>query len=210
MAVSFAAQVLRGKTLGRVIFNAEVSRRCADLSGRVLDLAGGGSYEALLPNGIEILVTNLDPALGPVVDFDEPLPYDDGSFEHVLLFQALYIAANPIATLQEIRRVLRPGGTAFIASPFLQNEMREPHDYARYTSEGLERLFMSSGFERFGIEPYGERFSVALNLLHPFFLFGIVRLPWYALARALDRLVPTKLRRKHPAPLGWFCTLYKP
>jgi SAM-dependent methyltransferase len=208
MAVSFASQVVQGKTLGRALFNMLVERHTQKLTGRVLDLAGGGSYEALLPRGIELVRTNLDPQKGALVDFNRPLPYADASFDHVLLFNALYIAEDPPALMREVRRVLASGGSALVSSPYLQNEMREPHDYTRLTSEGLDRLFKQAGFARAVIEPFGERFSVAANLLHPFWLVWPVRLAVYSLARVLDRVVPAKIRILHPAPLGYFCVLY--
>lgn len=207
--MTFAGQILRGKTLGRVLFNAQVARYAPQLSGRVLDLAGGGSYEPLLPSGIDLVRTNVVPEKGTVVDFNNPLPYEDGSFDSVLLFNALYIAEDPPALVREIRRVLRLGGRTLIASPFLANEMREPHDYVRFTSEGLERLLRGAGFVRIELTPYGERFSTAANLLHDVWYFSLLRLPVYALACALDRVIPRKVRAAHPAPLGWFCVAEK-
>lgn len=205
----FVRQILSGNTLGRALFNDEVMQQGRTFSGRVLDLAGGtGSYLSLLPRGLEVVRTDAHEAPGiEAVDFNKPLPFPNGSFNHVLLMNALYIVEDPQRLLSEIRRVLKGGGTAIIASPFLQNEMRGPHDYRRLTSEGLDVLFRASGFTAIEITPYGERFSVAAHLLHPFFCFSIVRLPFYALALALDRLVPRHVQAMHPAPLGYFCIL---
>ncbi len=209
MALTFAGQILQGKTLGRVLFNAQVARYAPQLAGRVLDLAGGGSYEALLPTGFEVVRTNVVPDKGVPVDFNKPLPYADDSFDFVLLFNALYIAEDPPALMREIRRVLRSGGHVLIASPFLANEMREPHDYVRFTSEGLLRLLHGARFTRIELTPYGERFSTAANLLHDVWLFPLLRLPIYALACALDTIIPHKVHTLHPAPLGWFCVAEK-
>lgn len=41
----------------------------------------------------------------------ERIPYDDGSFDTVVVTFALCTIADPRAALQEMRRVLRPGGT---------------------------------------------------------------------------------------------------
>lgn len=208
--MALTGDIWKGKTLGRALFNRAVKRHAAGLGGRVLDLAGGGSsYEALLPSGIEFVRTNLDPTKGEPLDFNEPLPYTDVSFDHVFLFNAIYIADDPLALLREIRRILKPHGTALIASPYLQNEMREPHDYLRFTSEGLERLVRQAGFSAVQMEPYGERFSAAANLLHDAWYFRLVRLPVYAAALGLDRIIPARLRESRPAPIGWFCICTK-
>lgn len=44
----------------------------------------------------------------------EPLPYPDGSFDHVHSSGVLHHLADPAAALGELRRVLKPGGTAHI------------------------------------------------------------------------------------------------
>lgn len=43
-------------------------------------------------------------------DFNAPLPFADGSFDAVSSRLALMAAADPVATLAELRRVLVPGG----------------------------------------------------------------------------------------------------
>ncbi len=40
--------------------------------------------------------------------------------------------------LSEVARILKPGGTFFIAIPFLQPFHAAPHDYRRWTIPGLE------------------------------------------------------------------------
>jgi len=104
-------------------------------------------------------------------------------------------------------RVLKPGGKVYLSMPFISPEIPEPHDYVRLTREGIERLAREGGFASCEIHPYGERFSSAAYLLHPFFLFNTMRLIAYALALGLDRCVPGRLRRSNPCPIGSFAIL---
>lgn len=202
---------LSGKTIGRVFFNEAVRNITAGLKGRVLDLAGGKSpsYVPLLPKGIELVRTDIVASAGVVpVDINEPLPFPSGSFDVVFLFNALYAAEEPAMLAKEIHRVLKPGGSWFLSSPFIANEMPEPHDYVRYTAEGLERLCRGAGFSAIIIERMGERASAAVQILHPFFLFRIIRALVFPLALLFDRLVPVSTRRVHPTPIAYMvrCT----
>jgi len=201
------AGALAGKTIGRTLFNEAVRTRMAGCSGRVLDIAGGasGSYLKYLPPHLDVVRTDVTPAPGiTVVDMNEPLPFPDRSFDAVLLFNALYAAEEPLALAREIFRVLKPDGTWYLASPFIANEMPEPHDYVRFTAEGLERLCRRAGFTKISIERLGERVSAAVQLTHPFYLFNFVRALVYPLAVFFDGLIPQGALEAHPSPIGYF------
>jgi len=208
---SAIAGALSGKTIGRIYFNEAVRMHARELSGRVLDLAGGASpsYLPLLPAGIGLVRTDLVASPGvEAVDINAPLPFPDSSFDAVLLFNALYAAEDQDALAREIYRVLKKGGKWYLASPFVANEMPEPHDYVRYTAEGLERLMKKAGFSSIIVGRLGERASAAVQILHPFFLFGIVRAVVFPLALLFDRLIPASTLRAHPTPIAYmvFCT----
>lgn len=49
-----------------------------------------------------------------VGDFDS-LPFATNSVDHVFSMEAFYYAPDPIHTLEELRRILRPGGTFYCA-----------------------------------------------------------------------------------------------
>src|SRR5262249_22673557 len=59
-------------------------------------------------------------AVGSIVDFKqfdaEQMPYADGSFDVVIIFEALYYIRNADRFFSEARRVLRPGGVLLIAT----------------------------------------------------------------------------------------------
>lgn len=98
---------------------------------RVLDAAcGAGWGSALLAaGGAEVVGVDLSPATildarrehGDRVDFREgdlcDLPLSDGEFDCVVCFEALAHVATPERALDELRRVLRPGGLLLISAP---------------------------------------------------------------------------------------------
>jgi 2-polyprenyl-3-methyl-5-hydroxy-6-metoxy-1,4-benzoquinol methylase len=52
----------------------------------------------------------------------EALPFEDGSFDALILNEVLeHLRINPVFTLREARRVLRPGGTLLLSTPNLRS-----------------------------------------------------------------------------------------
>lgn len=198
---------MQGKTLARIFFQEALRRYAAPLRGNALDIAGGASpsYMHLLPEGLTVTKTNRTEAAGvQAVDMNAPLPYPDASFDAVFLFNALYIAEHPEMLASEMRRILKFGGTCLILSPFIANEMPEPHDYERFTAEGLKRLLQNAGFSQIQIERLGDRGSAAAHLMTPFYLVRFVRAIFYVKALISDAIIPKRVKELHPAPLSYF------
>ena len=57
-----------------------------------------------------------------VGDFDE-LPFADDSVDHCFSMEAFYYAADPRRTLEELARVLRPGGTFYCAVNYYEENV---------------------------------------------------------------------------------------
>lgn len=74
------------------------------------------------------------------------LPFANSSFDAVLCSQVFEHVFTPAEFLQEICRVLRPGGCLLLAVPFVWDEHEQPHDFARYSSFGLNALLQRAGF----------------------------------------------------------------
>lgn len=73
-------------------------------------------------------------------------PFEKESFDAILCNQVLEHVFNPEDFMEELRRVLRPGGRVLLTVPFVWDEHEQPWDYARYTSFGLSAMFEKHGF----------------------------------------------------------------
>ncbi|GAB3420737.1 class I SAM-dependent methyltransferase [Haloparvum alkalitolerans] len=92
-----------------------------------------------------------DPDVGFLVgDFDD-LPFADDSVDHVVTMEAFYYAADPHRTLEEVRRVLKPGGTFYCAVNFFAES---EHTHAWQDSISVDMTLWSR-------EQYREAFREA-------------------------------------------------
>jgi demethylmenaquinone methyltransferase/2-methoxy-6-polyprenyl-1,4-benzoquinol methylase len=109
---------------------AAIIRELAALpvSGRLLDVGGGtGRVSSSICNLVdEVVVADvsfgmLDKAdrssLKPVCGGSESLPFADGSFERVIMVDALHHVIHHANTAREMFRVLKPGGLLVIEEP---------------------------------------------------------------------------------------------
>lgn len=211
---SLLKETYRGKTIARTLFNWEIRKSVKNIGGVVIDLGGGKSpsYERfwdIKPEKFIRVDINEKAEPDVIADLNKQLPFSDNFADAVFLFSVIYILDNPVKTLTEIHRILKPGGKLLITSPFIFNEAKEPSDYWRFTSEGLQKLFKESGFNDYFITPMGERFSAAAYLLSPFLLFWPIKFLFYAAAIILDRFIPKKLKLKQPCPIGYFVKAIK-
>jgi SAM-dependent methyltransferase len=77
----------------------------------------------------------------------EALPYLDRTVDGVLCTGLLEHVEHPDRVASEIFRVLRPGGRAYIAAPFIQGYHPSPTDFRRYTPEGIRQLLAAFEIE---------------------------------------------------------------
>ena len=73
-------------------------------------------------------------------------PFENNSFDSLVINQVFEHVFNPDAFLKEVLRVLKPGGKLLMTVPFVWDEHEQPHDYARYSSFGLHFILEKQGF----------------------------------------------------------------
>jgi SAM-dependent methyltransferase len=163
------------KTLSRRLLERNLEKALASLrldSGCpvLLDLGGVGRYRGLLPKG-RLLTLDLDSRHRPmVVGRAEKIPFPDATFDLVVSTEMLEHCPEPGKIAAEVHRVLKPGGTVVLSTPFIYVVHGWPNDYYRYTASGLEHLFQH--FDRVEVVSFGNRFVAIYDLIvgfAPFF-----------------------------------------
>jgi len=81
-----------------------------------------------------------------VCDICERIPVPDDHFDYLLFNQTLEHVKEPARALDELFRVLRPGGTLLTTVPLFYEEHLVPYDFYRYTQFAHRYLFEKSGF----------------------------------------------------------------
>lgn len=130
------------------------SYRAGDYSEKILDIARA-QY------GERIQFQQLDA---------QKLPFEDGSFDVVVLFEAIYYLPSAERFVAECRRVLRPGGKVLIATANkdLYDFNPSPNSFTYYGVSELDDLFHRYGFASsfFGNTPV-DGLSLRQRMLRP-------------------------------------------
>lgn len=69
------------------------------------------------------------------------LPFKNNSVDSIVCQAVLEHVKDPQKVVSEMMRVLKEKGAIYVEVPFLQGFHADPHDYQRYTQEGLKVLF---------------------------------------------------------------------
>lgn len=101
-------------------------------------------------------------------------PLADSSFDSLLCNQVLEHVFNPDEFLDEINRVLKPGGKLLLTVPFVWDEHEQPYDYARYSSFGLRALLEKHGFTILQHQKLGADATTLFQLINAY-LFKITQ-----------------------------------
>ena len=96
----------------------------------------------LYPSGVIVPgATEPNKDVDMVFDLNDGLPFDDDSVDEVVAIQVLEHLAKPLTLLEEIYRVLKPGGTIDVAVPdltIISREWAKSTDEERWVSIGKE------------------------------------------------------------------------
>ena len=168
----------------------------------------------------------------------DSLPFESETFDFVLCTEVLEHCREPGTVVAEIARVLKPGGYAFVTTPFMVGLHEIPHDYFRFTRFGLQTIAEHADLTVEAIWPKGgygalvllsaqypltkvvqlAQSKTGLPLYHPAnpLLFGLVVLPqlgyvwrWRKLAEDRKQMLEGIPERLSRMTLGYMILLTK-
>jgi SAM-dependent methyltransferase len=98
------------------------------------------------------------------------LPFPESSFDTVVSTEVLEHVPEPQRALNEMRRVLKPGGHLILSTPMYWPRHEVPYDYFRYPYDGLLHLVKQSGLEVVQMYNRGRSYAFlgqVLQEIHP-------------------------------------------
>ncbi len=137
------------------------------------------------------------------VDLDgdiQRLPIADSSVDGIICIEVIEHVQRPQAAIDEMHRILRPGGKVLLTTPFLSQYHGKPgeyDDFYRFTDDGLRWLFRD--FARIDVSPLGGYVYRMLLTTVPYKLHSrLVKSPVaMRLVNFLDKRRPTR------SPVRW-------
>ncbi len=144
----------------------KINLNLKEFKGKLLDIGCGKMpyKELILENSNVSSYTGLDIESAIVYDAKVTadftwdgikMPFNDNEFETAFGTEVLEHCPYPHIILDEVYRVLKPGGIFFFTVPFLWNLHEAPNDEYRYTPFALERLLKESKFTNIKLESLG-------------------------------------------------------
>ena len=124
----------------RLLTRQSTSPKILVIGGSIL---GPGMKEVmrLFPT---LQVVHSDVSFGPqtmVIADAHDIPFDDGSFDGIIVQAVLQAVADPWRCVEEIHRVLTEDGLVYAETPFMQQVHGGRYDFTRFTHLGHRRLF---------------------------------------------------------------------
>lgn len=151
-------------------------------------------------------------------DLSKALPFGDNTFDTILSSDVIEHLPDHDLAFREMGRVLAPGGTLILNTPFMYMVHEIPHDFYRHTRFSIERLTALAGLQVMELDEIGGGLDVLVDILAKyasgipvigdFFAIGLQKV-----ATLLSGTTVWERQRKASAsrfPLGHFLVARKP
>ena len=176
----------------RILLDRDLEKSKRYMKGVTLDVGGGrkrGSFKA--PSDVTWLVLDSSREFGPHILGDaQNIPVKSNTVECVKCTELLEHIELPERVLDEVSRVLKPGGTLILSCPFNFGIHGDPYDFQRFTDQKLTRM-LKDNFKIITLKKQGLFFTVLAYMIRQSVLSCTrsIRLFLYPLLPILDLVV---------------------
>lgn len=194
-----------------------IATHASGFKGKLVDLGCGTKpYEHLFENvssyiGLDIEYSGNKEGKSDVdVYYDgKTFPFESNSIDTLFSSETFEHIFNLPEILDEIQRVLKPGGQLLFTCPFFWPEHEVPFDFARYTSFALQHMLKQKGFSIESETKTGHYLIVLwqARALYLYFLINKIPVlsqvffilfisPCFIIGSLLSYLLPKRLKRQ--------------
>lgn len=176
----------------RIFLDKDLKESKKYMKGITLDVGGGrkrGSFKA--PSDVTWLVLDSSREFGPHILGDaQNIPVKSSAVDCVKCTELLEHVELPERVLDEISRILKPGGILILSIPFNVGIHSDPWDFQRFTDQKLTRM-LDSNFRILTLKKQGLFFTVLAYMIKQSVLSSTrsMRLFLYPLLPILDLVV---------------------
>lgn len=187
-------------------------RRCAPyVKGKTLDVGCGmRPYEKTYFAGASEYIGCdylSDRSRPDVVCSATDLTFPDTAFDTVVSTEVLEHVPDPQRAMNEMRRVLKPGGHLILSTPMYWPRHEVPYDFFRYPYDGMLHLVQTSGLELVRIFNRGRSYAFLGQVIQHVQPFEIKAVEWLINQLFLWR---DRRARLDNLSLGWTVVARKP
>jgi SAM-dependent methyltransferase len=180
----------RFKTYHRCLVEKALTANKHLITGKMLDVgAMRPRYNHLFNASVTAIDLRPNEELGVLYgDIQKGLPFGDGSFDSIICIEVFLYLDHYTRAINEIHRLLKPGGTAFISTPFVYRDIK---DRIRLTESTFISQF--ANFSKVRSQRLGNGFTVIWDILRRkvysiknkvlrYFVFALI-VPYFAVLK---------------------------
>lgn len=151
----------------RILLDGDLERSKSYMRGAVLDMGGGrkrGNFKQ--PSGCTWIVLDSGKEFCPHILGDaQNVPVKSNAVDCVKCTELLEHVEYPEKVLGEVLRILKPGGTLILSSPFSYGIHSDSHDFQRFTDEKLRGMLEKTNFQIVTLKKQGLYFTVLAYMI---------------------------------------------